>query len=121
MGTWKKLVRKYEPLFNRTFFDKEGMRWSFFGLVLCSDDYYYGLYSDKEEYKLYSCVGNLEDMGFTLAEPQEFPGLSITEEALYNELRIKVISKITDEEYKMFNKLLNKIIKYKSILEEKDE
>lgn len=72
MGNWQKLIKEYDHLINRFYVDQFGDFWQFFGLVHGEDDYYYGMKRiDKRgdtELLLLTCVGDIEDQGFKLAE-----------------------------------------------------
>lgn len=63
-GNWRAIVKKYSPLIGRRF-SREGVVYTFYGIVHADDDYYYGLStsdaSAKHKLILSSCVGALED------------------------------------------------------------
>lgn len=66
-GNWRNFVKKYSPLFDRKFVDRDGKEWLFFGLVDGVDDYYYGMWGAAEkDLLLMSCVSSLEGYGFEL-------------------------------------------------------
>lgn len=65
-GNWRSLVKEYEP-FGRSFVDRHGKQWQFYGLVWGGDDFYYGMYSDKDKsVSLLSCVGHITGHGYEL-------------------------------------------------------
>lgn len=65
-GNWRAIVAAYESVLDGTFADASGRKYTLFGIVHASDDYYYGMKSETGSLRLLTCVGNLTDMGFTL-------------------------------------------------------
>jgi len=65
--TWDSIIKGYYPfLETKWLHDSDSKVYTFYGLVHGSDDYYYGLSDDNGKCILVSCVGRLENMGFTL-------------------------------------------------------
>lgn len=80
-GNWRAIVAAYELVLDGTFADASGRKYTFFGLVHASDDYYYGMRSETGGLRLLTCVGNLSDMGFTLvAKPGTTPRAPYTDD-----------------------------------------
>lgn len=63
----KLILAEVESLIDRQvrYMDKE---WLFFGVVIGSDDYYYGLYRADEKLQLLSCVGNFDSWNIEVIE-----------------------------------------------------
>jgi hypothetical protein len=66
-GNWRSIVNDHAHLLNRQYKDKDDNEYTFFGVVFGGDDYYYGLWN-RFGLRLLSCVGSIEDFGFTLIE-----------------------------------------------------
>lgn len=64
-GNWRAIVKECEPLFGKRYRDDNGNEYTFFGVVHSDDDYYYGM-TGEAGMKLLSCVGSIENFGFTL-------------------------------------------------------
>lgn len=60
------IIQEYEPMIGHEFADRSGRIWRFFGLVWGYDDFYYGMISNGEV-MLATCVGSLEQLGYTPA------------------------------------------------------
>lgn len=60
-GNLRNLVKKCEPLIDKQFNAPDGTVCTFFGIVIGSDDYYYGMSapSGPRRLRLLSCVGRL--------------------------------------------------------------
>jgi len=69
--TWLRILNEYEPHFDKIFNDESGKIYNFVGIVHGSDDYYYVMSDSKGFTVLASCVGSLDQMGFTLAQHEE--------------------------------------------------
>lgn len=65
-GNWRQLVSESEKFINRWYVDSHGIKHTFIGLIHGSDDYYYGMLSENGKLGMLSCVGNIENFGFTL-------------------------------------------------------
>jgi len=65
-GNWRLLVKKYEPFLNKKYKNEKGKVYTFFGLVHADEDYYFGMVSKNGKMLLLSCVGDIEDFGYTL-------------------------------------------------------
>ena len=61
---WARLIERYEPLIGREYCNDKGEVFKFIGLIHARDDYYYGLTQDGR-LGMYSCVGSIEDFGFS--------------------------------------------------------
>lgn len=61
---WKIFVKNIERKLSNNYVDENGDKYVLFGLVYARDDYYYGMYSDKNGLKLLSCLCSLETHGF---------------------------------------------------------
>lgn len=70
-GNWRTIIAECEHLIGKSFKDKDGNNYHFFGVVHGEDDYYYGMSSKyTKSIHLLSCVGSLETSGFELIEEQ---------------------------------------------------
>ena len=69
-GSWRELVKKMEPFFEKVYRDEHGGRHLFVGLVHGADDYYYGLTGEKG-IQLLSCVFPLEQYGYELIDSHD--------------------------------------------------
>ena len=66
-GNWRLIIKEYSPLFGRRYLrDRDKVEYEFFGVVWEVDDLYYGMHSDDAKYVFLSCVGDIENQGFTL-------------------------------------------------------
>lgn len=66
-GNWRAIVKECQPLLDRQYRSPDGNEWIFFGVVLASDDYYYGMCRNGEM-RLLSCVGSIEGHGYAMKE-----------------------------------------------------
>lgn len=67
-GNWRALVKESLPFLGKKYRDvHDGLEYTFYGVVHAEDDYYYGIYREGKA-RLLSCVGDLEQHGFVLAE-----------------------------------------------------
>lgn len=65
-GNWRKIVKEAEHLLGAKYKDREGTECIFYGIVHGSDDYYYGMWEIATgKSHLLSCVGSIEDHGYT--------------------------------------------------------
>ena len=65
-GNWRKIVNEAEALLDKTFCC-DGRKYIFYGVVHGSDDYYYGMVDcENGKCRLLSCVGSIEQHGFSL-------------------------------------------------------
>jgi hypothetical protein len=63
---WKVLVKETKQLIGKYFEDEKDRKFKFIGLVYVSTgDYYYGMSNPVSGLKLYSCMSNLTEYGFT--------------------------------------------------------
>lgn len=63
------LIKKTEHLIGKKYIDRNcGGKFTFVGIIVGSDDYYYGMYSKKNGLMQLSCVGDIESFGFELIE-----------------------------------------------------
>lgn len=70
-GNLRALVKEHEHLFDRVFKNEKNQFFTFFGIVIGSDDYYYGLVRhSKGTVVLSSCVLRLENAGYELVETE---------------------------------------------------
>lgn len=68
-GNLQTLVSEYFTLMDRWYKDSKGQTYTFYGIVIGSDDYYYGMTAHKDGRNiLLSCVGDIENFGFELVE-----------------------------------------------------
>ena len=65
-GNWRLILSEVQHLIGRHYLDHRGETFSFFGLVVGDDDYYYGMWQKGEQLRLLSCVGSIEGHGYTL-------------------------------------------------------
>ena len=68
-GNWREIVKEWGGLIGKRFTDQTGGEFTFFGIVHGDDDYYYGMHGrtgKTSELRLLSCVGDLEQYGFTV-------------------------------------------------------
>jgi hypothetical protein len=66
-GSWRAIATKSLPLLDRMFRDSKGNDYIFYGIVLGSDDYYYGMSPIAGgNPTLLSCVCSIKGHGFTL-------------------------------------------------------
>jgi hypothetical protein len=64
-----KHYKKYEPLFDKKYLDRDGEECIFVGVTWGSDDFYYSMWNVKTgKSSLLSCVGSIEMFGYTLKE-----------------------------------------------------
>ena len=71
LRNWRTIIAECEHLIGKSFKDKDGNNYHFFGVVHGEDDYYYGMSSKyTKSIHLLSCVGSLETSGFELIEEQ---------------------------------------------------
>lgn len=63
-GNWRLIVKEAEPFLGKSFENDKGEIFTFFGVIFCEDDYYYGLYGKTKELKLISCVMSLASAGY---------------------------------------------------------
>lgn len=71
-GNLRQLVDETSHVLDKVFVDKKGNRYRFFGIVIGSDDYYYGMSEiPTGKTHLLSCVGNLETWEFKLENINE--------------------------------------------------
>lgn len=60
-GNLRQLVDETSNVLDKIFVDKKGNRFRFFGIVIGSDDYYYGMSQiPTGKTHLLSCVGNFQ-------------------------------------------------------------
>lgn len=66
------LIREYEPQFGNVYFNihEEG-EWTFEGIEICDDDYYFVMVSPGYERRLFSCVGSLSSCGYILKRKRD--------------------------------------------------
>ena len=65
------ILKETEHLFDCVFESDEGEFFTFLGIFICSDDYYYVMKSlVSGEVRNLSCVGSIKDFGLTLSEPK---------------------------------------------------
>lgn len=63
------IFKQYEHLINRKFIDvNTGKVYTYLGVLIADDDYYYCLYSKENGLQLLSCVGDIENFGFDLKD-----------------------------------------------------
>lgn len=67
-GNLQKIVEESEPILDTKWEDKTGNIWMFTGVMIASDDYYYGFWNKEFGYTFYSCVGTIEGFGFKQIE-----------------------------------------------------
>jgi len=66
-GNLQSIVKETHHLLDETFINDKCELFKFFGIVIGSDDYYYGMYrKETGGLVLLSCVGSLETHGFKL-------------------------------------------------------
>jgi hypothetical protein len=62
------ILKETEHLFERVFESDGGELYTFTGILICSDDYYYVMKSlESGKVRNLSCVGGIEDFGFKLS------------------------------------------------------
>ena len=66
-GNLRLIVQETQHLLGRYFLYRD-QKYKFFGVVIGEDDYYYGMISKEGGMRLLSCVGYIEDFGYTLVE-----------------------------------------------------
>lgn len=67
--TADEIYKQTESLINRKFTEvKTGKVYTYIGVLVAEDDYYYCLYSKENGVQLLSCVGDIETFGFDLDE-----------------------------------------------------
>ena len=67
--TADEIYKEYEHLINRKFTEvRTGKVYTYLGVLIAEDDYYYCLYSKDNGLQLLSCVGDIENFGFDLNE-----------------------------------------------------
>jgi len=64
-GNWRTIIKESEPLFGKKFKDTDGDVYVFIGVLHGDDDYYYCMWR-KENMSLLSCVGSIEQHGYSL-------------------------------------------------------
>lgn len=63
------IMKKHECLIGKKYLEtRTGKKYTFIGIVVGSDDYYYGMYDKKNGLQQLSCVGYIDDFGFELIE-----------------------------------------------------
>ena len=67
-GNWRQIIGESEPVLDDLFTDLNGAVHRFVGVMHSRDDYYYVMVSMAGEYRLSSCVGNLETNGYKPVE-----------------------------------------------------
>ena len=67
-GNWREIISESEPILDDLFADLSGAVHRFVGVMHSRDDYYYVMVSMAGEYRLSSCVGNLETNGYKPVE-----------------------------------------------------
>lgn len=68
-GNLRLIVSETSHLFGRWFKDEKGQVYTFYGVVIAEDDYYYGMTRHIDgKNQLLSCVGSIEAFGFELME-----------------------------------------------------
>ena len=72
-GNWRSIIKECEPLLDGRYRDNNGELHTFFGVVLSSDDYYYGFRRDDGETVLLSCVGSIEAFGMERVSGRQKP------------------------------------------------
>lgn len=70
-GSWRAIVAEVLPLIGKKFRDCHGNEYLFFGIVYGDGDYYYGMYDKDNRCVLLSCVGSLEEHGYTLVTKED--------------------------------------------------
>lgn len=69
--TLQLILKETEHLFDCVFESGEEEFYTFIGILIASDDYYYQMKSlVSGKIRNLSCVGNIEDFGFRLREPK---------------------------------------------------
>lgn len=67
--TADEIYKRVEHLINKRFIEvSTGKKYYYIGVLVCSDDYYYAMYSKKRGLISLSCVGDIESWGFELIE-----------------------------------------------------
>lgn len=67
--TADEIYKEYEHLINRKFTEvRTGKVYTYLGVLIAEDDYYYCLYSKENGVQLLSCVGSIDDFGLDLVE-----------------------------------------------------
>ena len=70
-GNLQAIVKETSPYFDRWYKDEKGRKYTFVGVLIASDDYYYIMSSHDNGRPMYlSCVGNIENHGFELVETE---------------------------------------------------
>jgi hypothetical protein len=72
-GNWRNIIADYEPLFGSTYIDSKGVSHTLAGIMDGGDDYYYVMQAANTKTAFLTCVGELEDMGFTPVVKQAVP------------------------------------------------
>lgn len=68
-GNWRNIIGECEHLIGKRFKDRNGVQYTFFGIVHGEDDYYYGMCKKGGTGMiLLTCVGNLDTHEFQLDE-----------------------------------------------------
>lgn len=63
------IIKGVAPFLDKKFVDvKTDKEYTFIGIIVGSDDYYYGMYSKSNGLVSLSCVGSIESFGFELIE-----------------------------------------------------
>lgn len=69
MNTADKLFEEVHHLYGRNFVDKHTKKvYTFIGVLVSEDDYYYTMYSPEDGIKYLSCVGSIEMHGYELVD-----------------------------------------------------
>jgi hypothetical protein len=66
-GNWRNIVKEYGHLIGRKYKYLGGKVFLFFGIVRSDDGYYFGM-SRRGQLRLLSCVGSIEEFGFSLID-----------------------------------------------------
>tara|TARA_R110000823_G_scaffold201784_1_gene332655 strand:- start:21912 stop:22157 length:246 start_codon:yes stop_codon:yes gene_type:complete len=64
-GNWRLIVKEYEDLIGKMYLDSKESCFRLSGILHAEDDYYYFMSGMDGSYRLLSCVGSIEQMGFS--------------------------------------------------------
>lgn len=69
MNNADKLFEKVKHLYGKKFVDKHTKKiYTFIGVLVSEDDYYYTMYSPEDGMQNLSCVGSIETHGYELVD-----------------------------------------------------